>query len=330
MVGIGSVVTALAVAASAPGVAIDLGGHPGQLALDRGGVWAAVLKGHDRGLVVRVDPATDRVTARIRMPGSPFELEAGAGALWVTGNFTRRQDVLHRIDPEAEHVVATIPLPGRYAGALTTGKRSVWMVVVERRATSYSLVRIDPATNRVARKWPLPSLRRRYVDRIAVGRGGVWLLALRAGRSGERPGELVRIDPHTGRVAATIDATALTMGLGPGGLWISGCRVCGTRRTSYFGRRVDTDTNTLAGPRVDRPKVSFAPLFVGRSRVWFSGYVDSDQPVVFSVDPHTGRTERLLRLGSDVYTDMAFDSRADRLWVALATGSLLRVDLADG
>jgi hypothetical protein len=288
-----------------------------------------VFKTHDRGLVVRVDPETNRITSRIRVRGSPFELEAGAGGLWATGSFTRRRDVLNRIDPSSERIVATVPLPGRYAGVLATGRRSVWVVVRGRRARSVALVRIDPATNRVAKVWRLPALRRRYVDRIAVGRGAVWLLALRAGASGEGPGEVVRFDPGAGRVTATIDARALTMGLGPGGLWVTGCVECGAHRTTYFARRIDTQTNEFTGPRIVNPGVGFAPVFAGRARVWFGGYGPSGGPIAFSVDPHTGQTLRSVELGSELYTDMAFDPRTDRLWVALATRSLLRVDLAD-
>lgn len=324
MLGIGTVVAALAVAAS--GGSIDLGGHPGQLALDRGGVWAAVYKARDRGLAVRVDPATNRVTARIRLRGSPFELEAGAGAVWATGNFTRREDVLHRIDPATERVVATVPLPGRHAGPLATGAGSVWVVVSNAQATSYSLVRIDSGTNRVADTWPLRAASHRWVQRIAVGHGAVWLLALRLGRRWELPGDVIRFDPRTGGTAA-IEARALTMGLGPGGLWVTGCTVCRSHRTSYFARRIDTSTNKLAGRRIVRTGVGFGPLFVGRSRVWFGGYGRSSQTVAFRLDPQTGRIDRFLRLGTDLYTDMAFDSRARRLWVARATGSLLRVDL---
>jgi hypothetical protein len=326
-------VLAIALAAAAltlagPGTEIDLPGHPGQLAVERGRTWVAVYQARDRGLVVGVDPAANRVASRIRVRGSPFELEAGAGGLWATGNFTRRGDVLNRIDPSSERVVATVPLPGRYAGVLATGRRSVWVVVRSRRARGVALVRVDPGTNRVARVWRLPGLSRRYIDRIAVGREAVWLLALRAGARGENPGELVRFNPRAGRVTATIDARALTMGLGPGGLWVSGCVECGAHRTTYFARRIDTRTNEFTGPRIVKPGVGFGPVFAGRARVWFGGYGPSGGPIAFSVDPHTGHTLRSVELGSELYTDMAFDPRTDRLSVALATGSLLRVDLA--
>jgi hypothetical protein len=323
-------IVAAALALAAPTATIDLGGHPGALALDHGQVWAAVYKSRERGLAVRVDPATNRVTARVRLRGSPFELESGAGALWATGNFSRRGDVLHRIDPRSGRVVTTLELPGRYAGPMATGRRSVWVGVRGRRAASFALVKVDAEANRVTESWRIPRLDRRYVDRIEVGRGAVWLLALRAGRTGEQPGQIIRVAPQTGRVEAAIGTRALTLGLGPGGLWFSGCSVCGVRRTHWFARAIDTQANAVAGPPIVRRPLGFAPLFVGRDRVWFSGYTRNEEPVAFSVDPRTGRTERFLRLGSDLYADMALDPGADRLWVGLATGSLLRVDLADG
>lgn len=319
---------ALVAAATAPSPSIDVGGHPGAIALWHGRPWVTVYGRRDRGRVVRVDPATNRVTARVRLRGSPFEIAAGAGGVWVTGNFTRRQDVLHRVDPETKRVVATVALPGRYAGALATGAGSVWVAVLDRRGAAYSLARIDPSTNRVADTWPVVAARDRYVTRIAVSRGAVWLLALRLGKRRERPGDVIRVDPADGRVAATIDAEALTMGLGPGGLWITGCTVCGAHRTSYFARRVDTEANGLVGPKIVKRGIGFGPLFVGRTRVWFAGYDKAERPIGFRLDPRTGRTDRLVRLGSSLYSGIVFDPRAHRLWVGQAPGGVLRVDLA--
>jgi DNA-binding beta-propeller fold protein YncE len=327
VLGIGSVVAVL-VAAAAPSPSIEVGGHPGEIALVRGRPWVTVYGRRDRGRVVRIDTATNRVTARVRLRGSPFEIAAGAGGVWVTGNFSRGQDVLHRIDPGAGRVVATIALPGRYAGALAVGTGSVWVVVLDRRGSAYSLARVDPSTNRVAETWPVVAARGRYVTRIAVGRGAVWLLALRLGRRWEKPGDVIRFDPGAGRAVATIDAAALTMGLGPGGLWVTGCTVCGAHRTSYFARRIDTGSNQLVGTRIVKPGIAFGPLFVGKVRVWFGGYDKAGRPIAFRVDPRTGRTDRLVGLGSVIYSSMAFDRRAHRLWVARAPGGVLRVDLA--
>lgn len=314
---------------SPPTGLVDVDGHTGRIAFGDGAVWVTAFGARAHNRVVRIDPATSKVTARIPIKGGPFEIAAGKRAIWVTGNFTRRDDVLHRIDPRTNRVVATIPLPGRYAGQVATGAAGVWLLVSGRdNPRSQSLVRIDPATNEVLRTVPLRAAKRRYVDELAVGKGVVWLLALRLGKIGELPGEVMRFDPRANRVTAKIDAKALNMGLGPGGLWITGCVDCGVHRRSYFARDIDTEANAPVGPRIAVRRVSFGPLFVGRARVWFGGYEDASGTIAFSLNPETGRIERFLRLGSVLHTGMAVDSDARVLWVALALGSVARVDLA--
>ena len=66
-----------------------------------------------------------------------------------------------------------------------------------------------------------------YMDDLVVGHGAVWILALGVAPGGfEGPGSVIRIDPQLNRVEATIPAGALNMGIGPGGLWITGCVDC--------------------------------------------------------------------------------------------------------
>jgi hypothetical protein len=309
---------------------VGLGGHPGSIAFGEGAVWVTVFgRGGARERVLRVDPDTNEVTARIPVEGGPFEIAAGRGAVWVTGNFIRREDVLQRIDPKTNRVVATIELPGRYAGPVATGPGGVWLLVSARDDTrSQSLVRIDTASNEVARTVPLRA--GRYVSQLAVAKRVVWLLALRVGNTDLLPGEVTRFDRRAGRVTARIASKALTMGLGPGGLWITGCAECGVHRRSFFARRIDTEAKAPVGPRVAVRRVSFGPLFVGRDRVWFGGYEDASDTIAFSVDPETGRIDRFLRLGSILHTGMAVDPDARVLWVAVARarGFLRRVDLA--
>jgi YVTN family beta-propeller protein len=313
-------------ATSPPTELIHLGGgHPGAIALADTGVWVTVYAGRGRNRVVAIDPATRRVKARIPVRGGPFYIAASDGAVWVTGNFTRRGDVLHRIDPVAKRVVATIPLPGRFAGPIAVGPRSVWVLATNHDVTRQWLVRIDPATNEIVRSVSLPTTN---VEDLRVGERFVWLLALKAGRIGELPGDVLRFDPRTSRVTGRIDAEALTLGVGPGGIWVSGCVECGRHRRTYFAQKLAARAGRLAGPRIAVRRVAFGPLFVGRDRVWFGGYGRSGGPIAFSVDPESGQIDRFLRLGGFLYSGMALDPRRHVLWVAKAAGGVLRVDLA--
>ena len=305
------------------------GGVPGEMALARSGLWVSVYAGRRHNRVVGVDPDRRRVFARVPLRGSPFYLAAGRHAVWVTGNFVRRDDVLYRIDPSAERVVATIPLPGRYAGRIALGRRGLWVLTANGDVSRQWLVKVDTRTNAVVRRVPLPGVGPRYVEALDVGRGFVWLLAVRVGRTRELPGDVLRFDPRSNRITARIDAEALGMELGPGGMWITGCLACRARPRTDFAQRIDLNSMRPAGPRIGLRGIAFGPLFVGRERVWFGGYDESERAIAFSLDPESGRIERLLRASPTLYSGMSFDGHRHALWVARAPGGILRVDLAD-
>ena len=114
--------------------------------------------------------------------------------------------------PEAESIAATIAL-GCEGGAVAIGGGSVWVVPHLDRVA----LRIDPATNRVA-------------DRISLGDRGpgaeidgtddmVWASVSSPSFDFER---LVRIDPASGRVIASVDAPAELPVIGAGAVWATG------------------------------------------------------------------------------------------------------------
>ena len=60
--------------------AISLGGKPRRLAVAEGSVWAAL----DDGGLVRVDPASGKVTTVAELPSSLFDVEVGSSLVWVS------------------------------------------------------------------------------------------------------------------------------------------------------------------------------------------------------------------------------------------------------
>lgn len=315
---------------SPPGQLIALGGgHPGAMALARSGLWVTVYGGRGRSRVVGVDPDTRRVFARVPVHGSPFYVTAGRDAVWVTGNSTRRDDVLYRIDPVTGRVAATVELPGHFAGPLALGSRGLWILVASKRVSRQWLVEVDTRTNAVLRRVLLGAVGSHYVERLDVGRRFIWLLVVRLGRTSELPGDVLRLDPRSGRITARINAEALGMEVGPGGMWITGCVRCRARPRTDFAQRVDTRLKQPAGARIAVRGTSFGPLWVGRERVWFAGYDRSERTIAFSLDPESGEIERLLRVSPTLYSGMAFDRQRRALWVARAAGGVLRVDLAE-
>ena len=95
-----------------------------------GSVW---LSATNDAAVLRVDPATRRVIARIAV-GTDVNIGAGAGAIWgVPRRPSRAATRLIRIDPRTNRVVARIAVPspgGRYPlfGASVIAGPRVWVV----------------------------------------------------------------------------------------------------------------------------------------------------------------------------------------------------------
>lgn len=309
-------------------VSVDVGGPPGAIAVADGAVWVAVALRRGQSRVVRVDAAGNRVVAGIDLKGGAFDIAAGAGAVWVTGNFDEGDDVLYRIDPRTNAVAATIRFPGSYAGPVAVGEGAVWQVLTGRGRVSSSLARIDPATNTVENIAPLGAAEGRYVDEVAVGAGAVWLLALRLGEEAEEPGDLIRLDPESDEIAAIVHAEALNMGVGPGGVWVTGCVDCDQHRDTFFAQEIDTAANAPVGPRFVVDQVGFGPLLVGTDSVWFSGYGARGDTVAFRLDPDTRRIDPFLQLGDFLHSDVELDESTGTLWAAAARNSVVRVDLA--
>ena len=103
-----------------------------------GSVWATGSDG-----VIRVDPASHKLLARIAIQGGAGWTAASADAVWVT-----TATGIARIDPTANAVVKTIPL----AGAPAVGDPDVidgqgWVPQIRKN----SIAVIDPSSNTVAR-----------------------------------------------------------------------------------------------------------------------------------------------------------------------------------
>lgn len=136
---------------------IPLSDYPGRLAAGEGAVWVL----HNR-TVTRVDPNTERVTARITVPGVGFgvgEIMAGGGSVWVAASSN-----LIRIDPRTNTVVATIAIStdpdvrsNLFAiGHMVIANGTLWALAFqslgsswEPTAVRYSLLEIDMDTNSV-------------------------------------------------------------------------------------------------------------------------------------------------------------------------------------
>jgi virginiamycin B lyase len=155
------------------------------LAAGAGSVWILT---DPKGILSRIDPATNRVVAQIRVAPFSYAAAFAADAVWITN--TGPDDAtgpgsIQRIDPSTNSVVATIPV-GPVPRFLAAGNEGVWSL----NQGDGSVTHIDPRTNR-----PVASLQlgmRGGGGDIATGGGVVWVRGTKV--------LLVAIDPTTNRV----------------------------------------------------------------------------------------------------------------------------------
>jgi YVTN family beta-propeller protein len=180
---------------------IPVGAGPVDVLVSQDAVWVANAA---QGTVSRLDPATNTVTRTIRVGRDPIRLAAGFGSIWVAN---QTEQTLSRIDARTGQPLATIPTPTLAPNQLAVGAGSVWALA------GYSLLRIDPATNKatlVEADWEL-------VDGgLTVAGGRVWL----SGRAYAGVQPIVRVNPATNRKADTVPTDADgALAAGGGSVW---------------------------------------------------------------------------------------------------------------
>ena len=128
--------------------------------------------------LTRVDPATNKVAATIQVGPTPRFLTAGAGSVWT---LNQGDGTVTRVDSSTNQVLAQIEvgIPGG-GGEIAFGLGHVWATVF-----SIPISEIDPATNKVIRQWTGAG-----GDSIRVAHGSIWLSNL-------RQQNLWRIDPKS-------------------------------------------------------------------------------------------------------------------------------------
>jgi hypothetical protein len=258
---------------------IELGGAPSSMVMAAGALWVSL--GVDG--IVRIDPATNQIVARIR-PGG-VSLASGFGSIWAVDIFA---DVLLRIDPETNRISARIPVGGLPTG-IAIGHGSVWVA----NQLDSTVSRVSPETGRT-------------VARIQLDRGGIWPGAIvttpEAVWAVAGDGNIVdRIRPETSTVDLRIPlrgARALTVALGS--VWVGIANSASLLRITH-GRAVRV---AVPGHRAN----DFGPQLAGGDALWLAV-----PGRVARVRPATGRRPSL-RFPADHY--LSAITVAGDIWVA--------------
>jgi RNA polymerase sigma-70 factor (ECF subfamily) len=194
----------------------------------------------DQDQLVRVDPATDRVVARIPVGRNALRVAVGDGSVWVLRATSGRVDLV-QVDPATNRVDKTSPPLGatsrRDRGVterLLVAGRVVWAV------TGAGVIRYDPAAGTVVEV--AGPERVGPVSGLAVAGGSIWVVS----------GMVVfKLRPGDGTVLQSDAPKELTpmipsgLAAGAGSLWVAG---------SGHLARLDAGTGRVAAVVQGRPR----------------------------------------------------------------------------
>jgi virginiamycin B lyase len=193
---------------------LEVGHGGGPLGFGAGSLWVGAWPDRE---VVRIDPRSNRVTARFPAGGrNPAGLAVDAATIWVVHPDT---DEVVRLDPGTGRVVARItlgPLPFQFApgdrrflpSLVAVGAGAGWVA-----SGRGAVARIDPASNRVVAVIKLPP---EGPEGIAVAGRVVWVA--------EGGHGVARIDAATNRLLRTVrlDLQADRVAADGGTIWVGG------------------------------------------------------------------------------------------------------------
>jgi len=210
---------------------INLPSSPYGVGFGFGSVWVAVdaVAG---GLLLRIDPATDKIVARIPVGAFATRIAAGLGALWVTNS---ADGTLSRIDPSSNHVTATIAV-GADPFGVGVDAGMVWVG-----ESDTEIVRVDPATNRRVQTVRLGAGNR--FRGLSAGFGSVWTVSA--------DGRVTRLDSATGRIIAEVEIPNCCDGefaITKDAVWMSNVGDHRVRRIDPATNRVVAAINVNAKP----------------------------------------------------------------------------------
>jgi hypothetical protein len=298
---------------------------PNAVAIGEGAVWVSAPRndGSGGGDVVRLDPVTAAVVARVPVQHLPTwetgggGLAAGEGSVWSMGNEREDGDlhtIVDRIDPSTNAVVEQIDLGVGLSGDVWAADGSLWAVHFTDVPNTLEVVRFDLAQDRVVARIAIPG---EWSQEIFTYGDTVWVSALTTGTDGAFGGPtgqhlLVRIDATTDRY---VGQTSCDCGvLAPSGalFWASA-----DHELHRFDAATGDDLGTSAA--TSTPYSQLVPDGIGG--VWTFGadgggatqgtlaHIDAQGQVVA-----TGTIDRQERpMWGGVAT--AFDPDTDSLWV---------------
>ena len=251
--------------------AIVLGGAAaGAVAISRGSGQEIIVAADTLAVI---DPSANRVVASIGVGSEPRAVAVGEGAVWVANS---ADGTVSRVDPKTRRVVETIGI-GAPAIDVAVGEGLVWTA----NGTDGTVTEIDPRTNAVVQSIDLRGSDTLVPDEthaVAVGAGAVWVA------KGAR--QIVRINPRTGSISATID-----VGAQPADVAVSDDSVWAATGAERVLRIEPRTNRVVAEAAVAGFPVSIA---TGPDAVWVGTYPST----VWRIDPSSTTVAGTLKVGT--------------------------------
>jgi streptogramin lyase len=190
---------------------VHVGSVPVDVFVAAGSVW---VTGWEDRTLTRIDPRTLKVTAVVKLPAQPQGLLFLGGSLWVGSG--KDSTEVFRVDP-ATLAVTRVPVGMRAPGWFVAGAKDVWVVT-----SQDSVVRLDPATNRVVTVLSVPGV---PVEGATAPDGTLWIPS-------KQSNTITRIDPELNRVLGTLPAGpgAYVAHRAFGSMWVSSYAGADVRR----------------------------------------------------------------------------------------------------
>jgi DNA-binding beta-propeller fold protein YncE len=228
----------------------------GGLANEVRGVSPQGVSYYNVGGLVRIDPDTNEVVARIPTGVTRGSVVIANEDAWIAN---AEDGIVTQVDGETNEVVATIDVAGRVINGLAFAEGSLWTIVECRRSLMHltdagldepcnrvSLARIDPRARTVAEMIPLDLDPEAAVGGLIGSDDALWTATFRLPEPGQAQRgmftSLLRID--LGRAGAIEEVatgrTPLVATVGAGVVWATDC-LAGTVD------RIDPATNQVVG-----------------------------------------------------------------------------------
>jgi virginiamycin B lyase len=167
---------------------------PGWLAVGFGSVWVTKIDSH---LVLRIDPVTDKIIAKIPVGSDPeLGIGMGMGFAWIADI---KDHAITEVDPRTNRVARIIPvnIAADPEGSMGVGEGSIWVLTSAGGTDSGTLTRIDAVTGKIVANIPV----RQHSHAAIVAFGSVWV-------SSAESGTVTRVDPRSNSVLAEVSVHA--------------------------------------------------------------------------------------------------------------------------